>query len=372
MSTIQRHQTDASNTSTLWGGVQMSLYRRVRLQVLLVVMLPSAQALAQDVCRDVLVYAARNWMTTFSREEQQAWAYHHACKSSGASMSLGLEALVEGVPVVGSLSASQRKDWCSNNQRYEAYSDAYSRVESTVSKTAVNNWLSCTEAAQRSLTTKARFSPNEDLLQLAMTNGTPETRRITRMVVQTEHPDAITCQPEPTWWRSVSLPPSATVSVDCTRSYVKVRRGGEEYEILPGGSISIDNGLAPFIFGFPERFKVEAVPRGKPERILFRLDGMHIGTNAYWAAERAVELQQCHDLAIPEGFSLVEVGRRETGRVWGRGLCGRAPMCDGHNEWCKELFYVKACLVNDAWHDWYKADMAKVGVPYSKEAVCSP
>lgn len=351
----------------------MIRYGRVRLKVMLLLMLPTAQALAQDACRDVLVYAARNWLTTFSREEQQAWAYFAACKKTDGALSAGVEALVEGVPVVGSLSASKREEWCKNNQRLEAYSSAYSRVQSTVSETAVNNWLSCTEAAQKSLTTRARFSPNEALLQLAMTNGTPEVRRITRLVVQTEFPDAIRCEPEPTWWRSVSLPPAATVSLDCTRSYVRVNRGGQNYEVLPAGSISINNGLSPFIFGFPERFKEESVPRGKPERILFRLDGMHVGTNAYWAGGGSVELQRCFNLAVPEGFTLVEISTREavpTG-LGGRGLCGQPPMCDGYREYCRELFYVKACLVNDAWHNWYKTDIAKVDVPYSKETVCS-
>jgi hypothetical protein len=333
-----------------------------------------AQAPTQDSCRDVLVYAAKNYMSRFNSEERKAWVYAHKCSSASSNTSAGLDIIVEAIPIGASFNKDTQKKWCEENKRLDSYQAVAQAIDITVSTPALQNWSSCMEAHARQLGAKVRVSGNDAVIQIILTNRTPSIEKITGVALQSDERGGIACSPLPLT-RERSLPIQRDVTIDCVRSYVTVKRQGKDYQLMPGGTISVSTSLTPILYSFPERFKEEKIPEVIPERLALSLKGVHVGTRAYWASRTRNTLFKCSNAVKPpnENYELVELGTTEE-RVSSfgnpRGRCGKPPNCDSHNEECWEVYYTNACYINKAWHDWYKAISEKQRVPYSKEAVC--
>lgn len=339
------------------------------LSLVLLFLVPSL-AIAEDSCKDILVYAARNYMQRFSTEQKEAWVYSKKCSSS--SSSAGLDMLVEAVPIGANISDSSQS--CNDSQRLDAYRSVVESIDSTVSVPALQNWSSCMEAFSRNLVTKVQ-RPNDATIQLTLKNGTPYVENLTEVLVQSDENSGIVCTSAPKLDQPRELQPARDVLVNCTRSYVDVRRKGMDYKVLPGGSITVVTSLSSYSYGFTEIFHEEITPPEKiPQRIVLSLAGNHVGTHAYWGG--GSQLLQCSSVEPPgPNFELVVIGTREEpvrdfkNR---RGRCGAAPYCDSAGERCSEVYYTAACYINKEWHKWYKSDALQRGIPYAKESVCGP
>lgn len=215
-------------------------------------------------------------------------------------------------------------------------------------------------------------------MQFKIKNGTNVNQTITSVSALSDERDGLDCDrkvpPE------IVIKPNETAAFNCTRSYVDVSRNGETFAVLPGGTITFSSPLTGYLYSFKERFKKDISPEPDvPPKFVVSLEGAHIRTNAYWAGGRRLVPQYCSDDAAAHldaqrpGFDLVVDGTYEKqSSPFGRGLCGKPPVCDSHNEFCRELYYRKACYINTAWHDWYKREMTAKNIAYSKESVCAP
>lgn len=338
--------------------------------LLVSVCLVPSLAIAEDSCKDILVYAAHNYMQRFTDEQQKAWVYSKKCSSK--SSSAGLDMLVEAVPI--GVSISDSKQSCDENQRLDAYKSIVQSIDSTVSVPALQNWSSCMEASSRNLVTKVRL-PNNATIQLNLRNGTPYTENLTEVLVQSDEGSGINCPSFAQLDQPRVLEPARDVLVNCTRSYVDVRRKGVDYQVLPGGSITVVTSLSSYSYGFPEVFREQVTPPEViPQRIALSLKGAHVGTHAYWGG--GSQLLECSSIEPPgPNFELVVIGTREEPVVSlanRRGRCGVPPFCDSAGERCAEVYYTAACYINKEWHQWYKADALQRGTPYSMQSVCGP
>lgn len=333
-----------------------------------------ALATAEDSCKDVLVYAARNYMSRFSMDERKAWVYAQKCGGTASSTNAGMDMLVEAVPIGVSLSRSNQRQWCEENKRLDTYRSVAESIDSTVSIPAVQSWASCMEVYSRGLVTRIRVTPDEETIQLLLTNETANQEQLTGVFVHSRENDGITCSPSPQPGSPDDLRLNREFLVNCARSAVDVVRNGNHYQVLPGGSITAITTLGSYLYSFPERFVEVVTPSVAPQRQALSLNGMHVGTKAYWAGGAASQLISCARIEPPApNFELIEIGTREE-RVRGlgnpRGICGTPPYCDSAGEYCAEVYYTKACFINREWHEWYRAQSLSNNIPYSAESVC--
>jgi hypothetical protein len=203
-------------------------------------------------------------------------------------------------------------------------------IDLTVSVPALQNWSSCTEAYSRNLITKVQ-RPNDATIQLILKNGTPHIETLTEVLVQSDENSGISCPTAQHLDQPRELHPARDVLVSCTRTYVDVRRKGVDYQVLPGGSITVVTSLSSYSYGFPEVFREEITPPEKtPQRIALSLAGNHVGTHAYWGG--GSQLLRCSSVEPPgPNFELVVIGTREEpvrNFANPRGRCGVAPYCD--------------------------------------------
>ncbi|WP_405237564.1 hypothetical protein [Lentisalinibacter orientalis] len=324
------------------------------------------------VCEAVLTHAANVYAREFSLDDKKSWVYAKKCGSSSGSSSAGIDLLVGKLPVGFSGSRQEQAKWCNENERYSRRTQGYERIENQVMATAIQNWSQCIEAYASNLIIRVSPSLDDNVFQFRIKNGTNNRQKLTSLSVISNEGRGVTCD--------TSIPPDIEIrpaeyhSFVCQRTYVEVERLGEPYKVLPGGSISIGNPLSPYLYSFEERYKDGLIPEPDIVKTVFRLDGQHIATKGYWGGGAAHAMLYCGGV-IPNdkprpGFDLIDMGKREV-RVAGRGLCGRAPHCDSHNEFCQEVFWVKGCYINKVWHDWYKDKIAQSNIAYSKEAVCA-
>jgi hypothetical protein len=335
--------------------------------VLIAVLFAAPQlAAAEDFCKDILEYAARNYLNHYSNEQKEAWVHSKKCSTSGNVA--GLDLFIDAVNI--GASSTRNSQSCSNDQRVSKYQSTIQLIESTVSVPALQNWSSCMDAHDKKLGVKVR-RPNDATIHFILTNGTSYAEKLTDVLIQSYEKEGITCSFKEKD-KPQDLYPGKEFLVSCIRSHVGVSRGGIGYEILPGGSITIVTSLNSYSYGFPESFKVDNIPR--PQAIVVPLSGFHFGTRAYYQNGKKSRLYECPGRQpLPSNLELVVISTREQ-RVYAlgdrRGMCGRPPHCDGAGEYCAEVFYRKACYINREWHEWYKADSERRGIPYTKEAVC--
>lgn len=323
-------------------------------------------AAAAEACEAVLTHAARNYMSRFNMEQRKAWVYSKKCGAS--SDSAGLDLLVYNVPISGSYDGTDQ--WCEDNRRLDAYLSVANVIESTVSAPAIAAWTSCMRARSQHLEIEHRFSPDGMTIQFVLKNRTPHEEALTRVSIQSHEDSGIVCAPTPTPGAPEKLLVNREVLVDCKRAYVDVVRNGANYRLLPAGSITVDTSLTSYLYSFPEKFHEQSTPPTAPARIALSLNGMHLGTRAYWSDGAHSQMLGCFTAASPgPDFEIVVLGTREVPAI-GRGICGTSPYCDSAGESCREVYYASACYINREWHDWYKADSQQRGVPYSKESVC--
>ena len=339
---------------------------------------PAAAPGEEDSCRAVLEHAVHVYASEFSVDDKKAWTYAKKCGSSAGSSNIGVDIIIEEMPIGLSAGEQSREQWCNTNESYRTRYQAYQKLENRVFATAISNWRQCMLAKQNNLFTTVNVSTTDTVFQFNVKNGTAHNENITRVSVLSDLGEGISCSPEVSDDDPIVVGPNQTKSILCSREFVEVVRSGESYEVLPAGTITFDNTLSPFFYTFNERFKTDDVPDPEiPPKLIVRLDGQHIATRGYWAGGRASSMLYCSTrIDIPQaGYELVEVtGRREERAPFGqpRGRCGRAPYCDSHNEFCNEVYFGKSCFINKEWHDWYKAWATQHGVGYSKESVCTP
>lgn len=337
--------------------------------------LAPALAIAQDSCKDVLVYAARNYMSRFSLDERKAWVYAQKCGGSTSSTSAGLDMLVEAVPIGVNVSNSNQKQWCEDNRRLDVYRAIVESIDSTVSIPAVQNWASCMEAYSRDLITRVRITPDEETIHLLLKNNTANLESLTGVFVHSKENAGLTCSPSPQPGNPDTLQMNREFLINCTRLPIDVVRKGSSYKVLTGGSITAVTTLSSYLYSFPERFVEDVTPTTTPpQRQALSLKGMHAGTKAYWSGGAASQLLPCAKIDPPApNFELIEISTREE-RVKGfgnpRGICGTPPYCDSAGEFCAEVYYTKACFINREWHEWYRAQNLSNNIPYSAESVC--
>ncbi len=333
------------------------------------------RAADDDRCRDVLVYAANNYFYQYSDEDKKAWVYSKKCHASTDSTGAGMDVLVEAVPIGFSFTDSNTTQWCKDNSRLDAYRLVAEQINRSVSVPSVQNWASCIEAKSNKLDTEVRHT-SDQTIQLLLTNRTGTVEQLTDVFVHSKENAGLSCKPIPQSGTPKDLPLNREVLINCTRDPVDVLRNGTNFKVFPGGSVTAVTTLTSYLYSFPEQFVKDATPPTTPTtppRHVLHLDGMHLGTKAYWAGGTASQLLPCAKLDAPApNFELVSVSTREE-RVRGmnpRGICGTPPYCDSAGEWCSEVYYEKACFINREWHEWYRAQSAHDGIPYSADSVC--
>jgi hypothetical protein len=323
-----------------------------------------------STCDAVLVHAAKVYASEYSLDDQKSWAYAKKCGSSSSSSNFAVNLVIEEMPLGLSGGRAAEDKWCNENSSYATRTQGYQKIENKVMALAIQNWGQCMEAAQNNLHTRVNVSITDTVFQFKIKNGTDEIRSITAVSANSDEGSGLSCDSQRL---PLQIKPNQVATFNCVRSYVDVTRGGARFQVLPGGTITFANNISPYFYSFKERFKVDAMPDPAiPPKILVSLNGAHLGTRAYWSGGRHSSLRHCPGVPINqprEGVDLVEIGSYEK-RTFGRGQCATEPYCDSHNEFCREVFYTQACFVNKAWHEWYKTEMEKLGVAYSREAVC--
>jgi hypothetical protein len=215
------------------------------------------------------------------------------------------------------------------------------------------------------------LTPDGHTVQLELTNRGRHQERLTGVVAHTAEGGGLACTPVVAGDQSVALPINTGVLVDCKRTYMDVRRGGEQFRVLPAGSVTVITSLASHLYSFPEVFDQGTTPPETiPRRLVVSINGQHKGTLATWANGAHSQLLTCFPRPAPgPDFELV-VLQESNFPSYQRGICGTPPYCDSAGEGCREHFYSRGCYINKEWHDWYKEDGLRRGVPYSKESVC--
>ena len=106
-----------------------------------------------------------------------------------------------------------------------------------------------------------------------------------------------------------------------------------------------------------------------PERLIVSQAGQVRESTAYWASGKGKASWIC--IKVPDGFDLVvaEDYPRNLGQHRGACVPGK-PYCDSLHEGCTDTVIKRGCFVNRKWHEWYKANAARLGIPYSKATVC--
>ena len=326
-----------------------------------------------SVCNAVLQHAANVYASEFSIDDKKSWVYQKKCGSSSRSSNTGIDLIVDALSLGFSDNQAEQAKWCNEHESYSSRVQGYQRLENRVMATAIQNWSQCIDAYSQNLFVHVTPSLDDNVFQFRVKNGTDVPRVLTGLGVISNEGTGLTCDSKIP--PNVTIKPSQWHSFVCQRNYVTVQRDGKPYEVLPGGSISVANNLSPYLYSFRERFRNDDVPTEKIVKRVFVLDGQHIATKGYWSEGRRSAILYCSG-AVPNdqprvGFDLIDMGKREV-RSQGRGACPRAGFCDSHGEFCNELFWVKGCYINKEWHEWYKGEIARVGIAYSGEAVCAP
>lgn len=108
-----------------------------------------------------------------------------------------------------------------------------------------------------------------------------------------------------------------------------------------------------------------------PKRLVVSQVGKVHRSIAYWAGHANHAEWEC--IKAPAGFDFVVAHEEEHNIGQRRGMCvGEGSYCDSLHEDCGEVVITDGCFVNQDWHEWYKANTRRLGLPYSRSAVCEP
>lgn len=160
-------------------------------------------------------------------------------------------------------------------------------------------------------------------------------------------------------------------SFDGRRSFI-VKRSAPNSAIR--GTVSGKAGVGPtsltanvYVPSMPITNTVDIIPK----RMMLSLNGRVLTSTAYWSGTDHHQSWDC--ITSPEDSEMVVLETRDDWLGRRRGACvGPGSFCDSHREGCSDKVVLRGCTVSREWHEWYKGYLTKVGLTYSREAVCDP
>jgi hypothetical protein len=222
-----------------------------------------------NYCDAVLVHGARNLVSTLDFKSQKSYVYSKACndqyaKSSGDTK-FGIETLIQEVPIgisFGDTNDSEKvQKWCSENKNLES-GTAFSSVEkNSVYGPSVEAWLECKKSYASGLKVIPSVSANNRTVAFLIMNDTSDSQVVLRGVSISDK--SISCEASTDSDTvnadiKVRLPllPKQSINISCNRELVKVKRDGQEIEILPAGTITLNTKLKNYQVSLPEQSSI--------------------------------------------------------------------------------------------------------------------
>lgn len=344
-------------------------------------------------CKDVLDLASRNYYSQYSYEDLKAFMYHKACNnsesSSSSSTSLTIEAVANNTPLKGIFGSGSSKEsrvkWCKENTNLNSKERAYLQVNNEVFLPAINSWESCKLAEEKGLSAKTVISGDGSLIQTELVNKTANDQKLLGITISADDMSSISCRlaSDSENFENVNsetiamLERGKTVTITCSRKPISVVKDEYKLNAYSRGAISVSNVISPYLFSFPTHF-IDFPPTKivtQPEKFVVSLSGTLAATRGRWSAHK-----KHRDFEAPLEYlnmTFVEWDSRRSVNIGKRkgayALVNRdaRDFCDGAGESCVEMYYSKACLVNNSWLSWYREKIKRESLPYSKEQVCS-
>jgi hypothetical protein len=282
--------------------------------------------------------------------------YLLAKKSASASGLLASGGMFEGDY---SSFTEKRRQYLSQNQGLVATQDSRETFKTYLLPEQLGAWAEC----KGRLSEVAAFYRNVD-------------EKSATIVVQWKAPDAVGRLTNVSFdltGAKVTQQMRQTRTLNGTKSFIVKRDANEPIRgtiTAIGGANRKDVSADIYIPSFVKA-SIEDKISPAPEHLVVPIDGRIRKSIATWSRGRHQAEWACFE--APEGFDMVVVAEKSVNIGKRRGACvGReAAFCDSTTEYCVEVIVTKGCFVNKAWHDWYKVNARRIGIPITNEAACT-
>ena len=220
-----------------------------------------------ESCDSIVTHGLRNIEISQSREASVATRYFNHCQKDFERMDEAtmvqaeVEIFGQGAGS-GAYNNSTRKErltqWCTTNRETAAASRGVSNEAQTFYQGAVTAWVSCKNLLSKDVRITPVISPDAKTVDIGIVYFGATTSGVELFKINSEGFGCVTTTPN-----GKPLPQeirNRTIQVQCRRDPTADQsRDGEDYKVLPRGTISVQTASEPFQLYFPEEW-VPSIP----------------------------------------------------------------------------------------------------------------